>query len=571
MATFTFDGTTSQTVAFNATVDRAIFNLDAADLAAVTQDEDNNTVTFVAVSGAVFTLTGTNFAAFNANLGSVQAGFDSDITFAFGTDGADPLVGNVVAGLDGADVITSNAGDVDGALLLGNEGNDTFTATGESVRIYGGQGVDVVNYTNADSASASLIVGGLGNDDINVTAGYAGDITIFGGNEAGDASDTADTIDVGLVDGATATIFGNGGADIINVTGTGSASVYGGQGADVITAAVNSGLFVGGLGGDTLDVTLVGADASVTIIGGNEAGDPTDGADTIDVTSTVDGGSAVIFSNGGNDDIDLNGAFDTQFSVYSGQGNDNIAGIIGGDSEIYAGLGLDVVDVTVDGDGSSVSVYGGNGSADAADGADAITVTLGANVGAGAGTLRQTAEIYGNGGNDVITINGEGSASVFGGAGDDEIVVGGTGRYTLTGGTGSDEFDVSGFTFTPAGAGADVEVDVPFITDFAFGTDTIQLPALNGNVNLVSDQTAATFTQGTLSAAAEAAFDAGFGQSAVGTGAVLFNYQGDSYIAFGENETETLVGGVATPIAEVDGFVKVTGFTGSIGVSSFEA
>lgn len=60
MATFTFDGTASQSVAFDPTADQLVFNLPAAGIANVLQDATS--VTFIAVSGAVLTLEGVQFA-----------------------------------------------------------------------------------------------------------------------------------------------------------------------------------------------------------------------------------------------------------------------------------------------------------------------------------------------------------------------------------------------------------------------------------------------------------------------------------------------------------------------------
>jgi len=585
MATFNFDGSTSQTIEFNATVDRVVFDIDAMDLVSVTQDEDNNTVTFVSVSGAVLTLTSTNFAALSSNTGSVIGGLDSDITFDFGTDGDDTggtaLAGNVLVGLDGDDTLnaTVTGGDNDGALLLGNQGDDQLNAIGSSVRLYGGAGIDDINLTNTDEDSLSLIVGGLGADEIVVGTGYAGDITIFGGNGTNDTVDGADDITINLVDGATATIYGNAGEDDITVTGAGAATVYGGLGADEIIATVDDGLFVGGLGSDDVTVT-VNEDGAVTVFGGNGLSDATDGADDISVT-LGDNATATIYGNGGGDSIDVitTGSTDTSVSVFGGAGNDTIDGgalgtaaIVGDGSVVYGGLGIDVVNLELEGDSSGVTIYGGNGNSDSSDSADGITVELTTTPAAGlVPEASQTAVIYGNAGNDVITLVGAGEATVFGGAGNDSIVAGAEGRYTFTGGAGEDTFDLSGFTFAPAdvtaapgvtAVTADAEADVPFITDLTFGTDSIDI---GREIDVVANVSGTAQTAGSLSAAAEAAFDSAFATTA-GTldAAVVFTYDGDSYVAFGTN----VAGSVATDV-EVDGYFKVTGFTGTITASDF--
>ena len=66
-----------------------------------------------------------------------------------------------------------------------------------------------------------------------------------------------------------------------------------------------------------------------------------------------------------------------------------------------------------------MTVAGGNGIFDTADDADTISVTV-----SDAPQWRHdgdTATVYGNGGDDTINIDGDGSATVFGGAGDDTI------------------------------------------------------------------------------------------------------------------------------------------------------
>ena len=66
----------------------------------------------------------------------------------------------------------------------------------------------------------------------------------------------------------------------------------------------------------------------------------------------------------------------------------------------------------------AVTVAGGNGVYDTADDADTISVTVSDASIAGSAD-GDTATVYGNGGDDTINIDGDGSATVFGGAGDD--------------------------------------------------------------------------------------------------------------------------------------------------------
>ena len=545
MATFTFDGTASQSVAFDPEADQLVFNLPAAGIANVLQDPTS--VTFVAVSGAVLTLEGVQFADLtDANFIS---GTGSNILVDFGTTGDDPaLSGNVVVGQSGNDGLTASS---DGALLLGNQGNDTLNSTGfDNVRMYGGQNADVLNlFTSATSDDASLLVGGLGSDTINVgyVAGtdggfvpgtaYSGNVTVYGGNESNDPADDSDVINVNLAADGAATVYGNGGDDVITVVGGGTADIFGGQGNDTVTATLNGGSVVGGLGSDTIAVTTAGADASVTVVGGNGTNDPADGADTITVTFGAEGDAATVFGNGGDDLLVFNGT--GQVTAYGGQGDDIIAGSADGSvaalitdgSQVIGGLGTDTINVSVVGTEASATIWGGNGTTDPADGADIIDVAI---------ATGNTATIYGNGGDDVITVTGEGNASIFGGQGDDTINVSGSGQYALTGGQGADTFDFSGAATVAGDATA-----LSSVTDFTFGDDTIAFGTGGAASSVV------TVAGGEASSAADI-----FALANGGTGIVsLVTVGGDlagTYAVFGEQA------------------INITGFTGDVSAEAFQ-
>ena len=555
MATFTFDGTASQSVAFDPTADQLVFNLPAAGIANVLQDATS--VTFIAVSGAVLTLEGVQFA----DLGDSNfiAGTGSDIVVDFGTTGNDPaLLGNIVVGQSGNDGLTASS---DGALLLGNQGTDVLNSTGfDNVRMYGGQNADVINFLSSATADdASLLVGGLGSDTINVGyvaadggfvpgTAYAGNITVYGGNESNDPADDSDVINVNLAADGAATVYGNGGDDVITVVGGGTADIFGGQGNDTVVAELNGGSVVGGLGSDTITVNTLGDDASVTVVGGNGTNDPADGADTITVNFGSAGDAATVFGNGGDDVLGFTGT--GQVTAYGGQGNDIIAGAaedgtvdgsiaasITDGSQILGGLGIDTINVSVDGAGATpevganATIWGGNGTTDPADGADIIDVAI---------ATGNTATIYGNGGDDVITVTGAGNASVFGGQGDDTINVSGSGQYALTGGQGADTFDFSGAATVAGDATA-----LSSVTDFAFGDDTIVFGTGGAATSVV------TVAGGEASSAADI-----FGLANGGAGVVsLVTVGGDlagTYAVFGEQA------------------INITGFTGAVDAASFQ-
>lgn len=535
MANYLFNGSEDLSIPnFDPAVDSVFFvDLDAADIASVTQT--NSSVTVTLTNGNEVMLGGVIFASLTSN--SLQAGPGSNLQFSIGTPGVDTLTGNVVIGLAGDDFVTLTT---DGALALGNQGGDFINGGGfENTRIFGGQGNDSITGVGA----GSVVYGGLGEDYVSALLSTEGDsVTIYGGNGQADSEDLDDHIDVTLSTGTSASLFGNAGNDQLHVFAAGvddagSASVYGGQGDDQILASINGGTLVGGLGTDTIIVEAVGADASFTVYGGNGTADPTDGADVIDVTLLADS-TAEVYGNGGNDEINLLGTAGGTYSVFGGAGNDNIggagagAGTVGDGSVVYGGLGNDIINLTIAQADGAISVYGGNGQADAADGADTITVAL---------TADQTAEIFGNGGNDTINVSGAGTATVFGGAGNDIVNVGsGFGAHVITGGIGNDTFD-----FTAAGNTASAD-QIVAITDVAFGQDVILFSgAAVTTVATVNQASVANF------AALEALASATAGQ------ATIVNVAGGD-----------LAGSYALYNDQV---VEITGFTGTATADSFAA
>jgi len=559
MATFTFNGTESQTIDFDPAEDTVIIdNVDAEDVASFTQT--NSSVTLTLVNGTALTLSGVIFASLTAT--SLQAGSNSDLDFAIGTTGDDtgPLDGNIVVALAGDDSVTAST---EFALVLGNEGLDSINGGSfESLRLFGGQGNDTID-TFGDS---STVYGGLGADTIDAT-GATGDagVTIFGGNGTNDTADGGDAI-TGVA-GADL-IYGNGGDDTI-VGGGGADTIYGGAGDDDITLGANATgdvvVVYGGLGEDTISAT--GLTEGVTIYGGNGSNDSVDGGDDL----TGGDGSDLIYGNGGDDTIvggdgdnsiyggqgadDITGGADGDLifgnlgddtivsgggsdTIYGGQGNDDItlgAGTSADEVSVYGGLGEDTVNAASS--TGSVTIYGGNGSSDASDGADDLT-----------GSTTTENLIYGNGGDDTI-VGGDVNDTIFGGAGADSIN-GGLGNDQITGGAGDDIF--------VATVNDGTAEDYAIITDFSTSSDTIEF----GD----AITTFSTITPGTVAAEA------------------LETYA-DVYTAYGSNlaagEAIAVVinsgdlAGTTFVLADTDGtagadeVVALTGFTGTLGLNDF--
>ncbi len=120
-----------------------------------------------------------------------------------------------------------------------------------SFTVFGGEGTDVITVATGDSAD--------------------GTVTIFGGTSISDTADSADEVFVS--GGGTFTIYGNGGADELNldVTSTATLSAFGGVGNDTISlstitdAASGSFTLAGGDGADSFVVEGSGTGLRVTI------------------------------------------------------------------------------------------------------------------------------------------------------------------------------------------------------------------------------------------------------------------------------------------------------------------
>jgi hypothetical protein len=234
----------------------------------------------------------------------------------YGGEGDDSLLlANLVVGssaiLGGAgnDFFASREGngvnDFQAAEVNGNEGEDTFGATGEGIRAIGSQ-----------------ILGGSNNDTIWAGASTA---TEFNGNK------NLDRINV-IGNQIGGSIFGGKGIDFIDtanaagVTYTGT-SIAGGNGNDVIS--------------DT-NATLVADNSTLTVLGG-------EGVDNITLTinsdGTADGEAALIGGGTEADFITIDGSItNTRLTIQGGDGNDTIEGF----GNINGGSGADAIAITAD-------------------------------------------------------------------------------------------------------------------------------------------------------------------------------------------------------------------------------
>lgn len=489
-----FGGSGAQTINMGNTSDEDFVIFGGAGVSDTADGAD--TITVGEGSGVVLGNAGDDEINFSTNDGSTASIFGGlgDDVIENQLDGADGTVS--IVGGEGADTIDLDSQDFDGqftiiggnsindttdgaddisvgegatGVILGNAGNDDISANGsDSVTVFGGLGNDSLSSTVLNGSGQFW--GGAGEDVFNIQLSEDANYTIVGGNSANDSADGADQI---LIDGddtgadVTVTVLGNGGNDTITLGD--SAGI-----ADVITATV-----FGGAGNDS--VREIGADANISVDGGlgNDSFTLLGGDDTVTAGAGNDSvragaGSKVITTGEGSDTVISTGAFE-DINVNTGSGNDSITLNAGGgntgEGTVIAGVGQDTVSLTLT-DDAAVTIFGGTEGIDTTDGADAITL-----LGTAAGN-QSTATIFGNGGNDTITVSADALVTVFGGQGNDTINNVSTGTNdVLNGNEGNDSINAGdGNNTIDGGIGNDIIVATG-------GADSITGGAGDDNIN----------------------------------------------------------------------------------------
>jgi Ca2+-binding RTX toxin-like protein len=370
----------------------------------------------------------------------------SDFTTLLGTSGNDQFAltdsNLLIDGLAGADSVTA-ADTLDTIKVLGGSGNDNVTFSGALQKgfirldkgndklvvskefdgeVFGGQGVDDIDFTRGVSSStiqgdngndtidfanslASSVVNGGSDDDSITVASTVTSATINGGTQQdtitlngklenskvkGDSG--IDTIDINA-DLSGTIVNGNANDDTITITAASitNSSVYGGSGDDTISQDGAGAAYIDGSKGK--DTITANTNAKHTLVGG-------DGNDTISATGTSD---VLIQAGAGNDEVTTGNGKNTielgegnntltadgsgKSTITSGSGKDSITTTSGGDKVISTGAGVDTV---VDGAGKSniststgkdvITSGGGNDSIKAGADDDTINLTVGGNV-----------------------------------------------------------------------------------------------------------------------------------------------------------------------------------------------
>jgi trimeric autotransporter adhesin len=434
------------------------------------------------------------------------------------------LTGTAISGTGNAlaNVITGNGADniLDGGgtggtvdTLVGGAGNDTYIVHNSSdvVTELSGEGSDTVQ----SSANYTL---GLNLENLTLT----GAATLGTGNELAN------------------TIVGNDSGDRLNGM-AGDDSLTGGIGSDTLDGGTGNDNMAGGLGNDTYMVDSAG---DVVTESSNAAG-----------TDTVQ--SSINYTLGSNlENLTLIGGAtigvgnDLANTIVGNDNGDRINGLAGDDS-LTGGMGSD----TLDGGTGNDTMTGGQGNdtyyVDSlqdvvietnlpSSGIDTVQVSINGYTLAGNVEnlmLIETATLAtGNGLNNVLTANNNGSNnSLNGGAGNDTLN-GGSGNDTLDGGVGLDSMT--------GGAGDDTYIvdatnnTVDSVTEgLNAGTDTVQSSA---NYTLGANLENLTLTGSATSGIGNAVANIIIGNNA---GDTLNGMDGNDSITGGTGN-DTLIGGV---------------------------
>lgn len=436
-----------------------------------------------------------------------------DTVYGFNTNAGPTFSAAVIGGTGTAYAVTIiDDGGTDTIDLSGSTANNAIDL---SPRAASNTGRLIGNLFIAPSTIIENVIGGSGNDSLT-------------GNDAANA------------------LTGGNGDDVMTGGGGDDQAIFSGAYDSYQVSTENDvTLVVGATGTDTLRSIeyLVFSDQTFRLDGGVlvpgedsiapllQSTSPQDEAGSVAVTanlvltyneSLVAGqGQIVIYSAGG-----------AVFATYeSGAPEVTVSGrtiTINPGSNLAAATGYYVTmtaGFVTDAAGNDVAALLGADSFDFVTASNYTTIT-GSN---GSNTLRGTAaadHIWGLGGNDVMTGAG-GNDWLEGGAGNDKIE-GGLGADLLNGGAGRDTFIFRAKTESALGA-ADT------IQDFAIGSDSIDLRAIDANTNIRNDQA--------FSFVGAAAFSGAAGQLRYESGMIFGDTNGDRVADFQINVNVTVTAG----------------------------
>jgi|GEM_PF-1847700 len=362
---------------------------------------------------------------------------------------------NLNVGASGGDSLTANANK--NSLLIGLDGNDTFSGNSGSDALFGGGDNDVLD----GGGGKDLLMGGSGNDSVvggwdadslygglgNDTLVYDSKDTVLDGGEGFDIleiSDMTGKVSVTLnaskvmkgMEGLKGNSFANllggdslsntlwGGADNDTLRGfAGNDVLFGEIGNDFLEGGVGSDTLIGGIGNDTLVY-----DALDSMIGGSEGIDVLSGATAvskiaIDLNTDVYSGIEIVVGSK-YDDV-LIGLDDMAVSLFGGNGKDNLRGGNEGDF-LDGGIGNDTIDGGI---GDDTIVYGAGDMVNGGGGWD----ILNAQRATSAATINMSSNYSG-----IEQVLGSSFADKITGSNIGNVLSGGKGKDTLYSGLGND-------------------------------------------------------------------------------------------------------------------------------------
>lgn len=463
------------------------------------------------------------FAGHNADSSEyyIETGIGSSYAdILIGNDGA-----NVLDGRGGGDRMAGNDGDdtyfVDSADDIVHElaggGNDTIIVVASGLNLGTVANIENIIYVGGTpsptggpstptapgtSATGAILLGDNGNNTIDggdgsqTIIGLDGDDLLIGGRDSLASRDINNTIAVADLEDQTESfdgndaIFGGRGNDTINA-GQGDDTLDGGEGNDVLRGQAGVDVFYGGAGIDTVDYSqespfqlLVNLETNVAS-GGTASGDTfysienligsDDRIDRFVGNASANhfwgqGGGDYFNGRGGNDVLD--GGRDGDI-LYGEDGNDTLIGGSGQDF-MDGGAGIDTVVYTGSPAGVTVDLALGTAWGGDADGPVQIV---------GRGTvirhdiIRNVENVTGSSHADHLIGNAQANR-LAGGSGNDTLT-GGVGADTLNGGAGRDTADYSTSTsgvrlsLTAATSGGDTYVSIENLSGSGFN-DRIQ-------------------------------------------------------------------------------------------------
>ena len=391
----------------------------------------------------------------------------SGIEYVSGTPFADTLTGdandNILWGSAATIDASSNwVSTTNNDTLDGGDGNDLLVVGIGNQRLIGGNGTDTVSFTenfgDDPSIHISLALQGAAQDTGQGMWTLTGIENLSGGDDGdlltGDAN-------ANVLAGAAGndTLVGGGGNDQLYGDGKfGSSSPasgaptlltdIGANGNDTLEGGLGNDMLNGGGGVDTASYEHASGSVTVTLFnfgGGNGNSSGADGNDTLAGIENLTGsafndnltGNAlnnVLTGGDGHDVLRGNGGADT---LYGGTGDDFLSGGFG-DDVIDGGTGYDrAAFFTGATAGVHVDLNLQGVAQDTGQGMDTLI-----NIEHASGTSFSDT-LIGDGGNNWLSGQSEGSADTISGNGGDDLIVDGSGNHILDGGSGIDTFSVN--------------------------------------------------------------------------------------------------------------------------------